>query len=420
MTKFREALARRHILTAAFRVALDSLRAHMMRSFLTLLGMIIGVGSVVVVGAAIEGLGAYAQESTSKLFGGETYLVAQVGRAVGRKEYFDKLRRNKPIRPDDLAFLEAATGDRVLYSPYLQRPEEAKAGGLAYENALALGVSATMAELRDVAITEGRFFTAQEERTRQAVAVIGDEVQTRLFPGVSAVGRTVKISGIDFTVVGVQEKLGYVMGASRDNSIFIPATVFRRLYGPGRSVSVFARARPGAGLTMDEALDLTRVALRARFRLRPGEPDKFDTVTPDAIRIWAQGILATISSVVVPITSISLLVGGIVIMNIMLVSVSERTGEIGIRKSVGARQSDIRLQFLIEALMLTAIGGLIGVAVGAAAAQALGGVFGISMRITAPYVMLALTVSSSVGVAAGWYPAIRAARLDPVAALRAE
>lgn len=173
-------------------------------------------------------------------------------------------------------------------------------------------------------------------------------------------------------------------------------------------------------MTLETALDITRVALRTRFRTRPGEADRFDTVTPDAIRSFIDQILGLISVVVVPVTCMSLVVGGIVIMNIMLVSVTERTREIGIRKSLGARTSDIRLQFLLEAVLMAAVGGAIGVLTGAALTQALAQIFEISLRITLGYVFLALMVSSAVGIASGWYPARRAARMDPIVALRAE
>ena len=405
-------------LTTALGLALDSLRAHKLRSFLTLLGVIIGVGSVVLVGAAIEGMGLYAEQSTSKIFGSESFLLAQVGTAGNYREYIEKLKRNKRIRAEDLVYLEATTGDRVLYSPYRQRGEEFKHAGTTFEEGVLLGVGAALPEIRDVTLVEGRFFTEQEQRTRQYVAVIGEDVRALLYPNATAVGKQLKIRGLDFEIIGVQEKLGSAFGRSQDNSVYIPYTVFARLYGTGQSVSVFGRPRPG--LTLEEALDISRVSLRTRFRARPGQPDRFDTVTPDAIRSFIDNMLKMISAVVVPVTGISLVVGGIVIMNIMLVSVTERTHEIGVRKSLGARQVDIRRQFLIEAVVLATLGGLVGVALGATLTSLLARVFEISMRVTAVYVVLSLVVSSVVGIFSGWYPAARASKLDPVAALRAE
>ncbi len=408
------------LIVSAQRLALESVLAHKLRSFLTLLGVIIGVASVVMVGAAVEGLGVYAEQSAARTFGTHTFLVAQVAGAVGRRQYYDKLRQNRPIRWDDLKYLEASTGDRVLYSPYMARPLEVKAENRIFDDGLVQGVSWTLSILRDVSTSEGRFFTAEEERNRAPVAVIGEDVRAALFPAGSPIGRKVKLQGIDFTVVGVQEKIGNVIGGLQDNAVFIPVTVYRRMFGTPGSITLFARARPGLGLTLEEALDVTRAALRARFRLRPGQPDRFDTLTPEAVRTWTQNILGMISSVAIPLTSISLVVGGIVVMNIMLVSVTERTHEIGIRKSVGARPFDIRLQFLIEAVLLTSAGGLLGLLAGVLGAAALEQFLQTSLPVRWHYAALAVAVSGLVGIAAGWYPAVRAARLDPVVALREE
>jgi putative ABC transport system permease protein len=404
-------------------MAIDSIRSHKLRSFLTLLGVIIGVASVILVGAAIAGLGVYAEQSTSKAFGSESFLVAQIvaqGR-MNRRQYFDKVKRNKPIRNDDARFLEAVNGDTVLYSPYRQHVSDIKRDNQTSEDASILGVSAAMADIRDIGVTDGRFFTAGEEHSRPYVAVIGDTVRNTLFPGdASALGGIVRIEGIEFTVVGVLERVGSVFGRDQDNCAYVPTTAFDRLYGPGTGFALFGRPRPSSGLTLDQALDETRVALRTRFHTRPGQDDNFDTLTPDAIRGFIDQVLGMIAAVVVPVTCISLVVGGIVIMNIMLVSVTERTREIGVRKSLGARHGDIMLQILIEAVVLASLGGALGVGLGAAATAVLGSVFGLSLHITAGYVALSLAVSGIVGIASGWYPAAHAARLDPVVALRSE
>jgi putative ABC transport system permease protein len=278
-----------------------------------------------------------------------------------------------------------------------------------------------MAEIRDIEVVDGRFFTSEEARLRSYVAVIGDEVKTLLFPGAgSPVGKSVKLNGIDFLVIGVQEKLGSAFGRSQDKSMWIPATTFARLFGSERNLTVFGRARPGTGLSLQETVDITRVALRTRFHTRPGQPDNFDTLTPDAIRGFIDSVLSMIAAVVVPVTCISLVVGGIVIMNIMLVSVTERTREIGIRKSLGARRRDVLLQVLIEAVIMSVAGGAVGVSLGVILTAVLSRLFEITLTITPFYVGLALFVSSLVGIASGWYPAARASRLDPVEALRSE
>jgi len=401
-------------------LAIDSIRAHKLRTFLTLLGVIVGVASVIMVGAAVEGLGTYATDSTSKVFGSNTFLIAQVANAVSRTEYFNKLKQNRPIRPDDLKYLQAMTGDAILYSAYNQHVEDIRHEMLRSEAASIFGVGSMLPEMREITLADGRFFTDQEERSAQPVAVIGSEVADTLFANTDPVGHTVRIQGLLFTVVGVLEKLGSAFGNNQDNVAYIPFPVFVKMYGTSQSIAIFGRARPGTNLSVEGALDVTRVALRARFHARPGHSDRFDSLTPEAMQSFITQLVGMISAVVVPVTLISLVVGGIVIMNIMLVSVTERTHEIGVRKSLGARQTDIRRQFLIEAVILAGLGGMMGVTLGASLTMMLAKLAGLTLTITLQYVVLGLAVSGIVGVISGWYPAVRASRLDPVEALRAE
>ena len=218
-----------HQFQNAFRLATDSIRAHKLRSFLTLLGVIIGVASVIMVGAAIEGLGVYAEQSTAKAFGSESFMVAQIAATgrLSRREFFDKVKRNKPIRGADARFLEAINGESVLYSPYRNHASDVKRENLICEDTTIVGVSADMVSIRDIGVVDGRFFTAQEDRSRAFVAVIGDTVRTTLFPGeASPLNRMVRIEGIEFTVIGVQERLGSAFGRDQDKSIYIPITAF--------------------------------------------------------------------------------------------------------------------------------------------------------------------------------------------------
>jgi len=409
-------------LATAGGLAFDSIRAHKLRSFLTLLGVIIGVASVILVGAAIDGLGAYAEKITAKAFGTDSFLIAQIA-SVGRltrKQMIQKQKYNKRIRPEDMAYLREGTGDYLIYSLYQQRVGDVKSENQTYEDANIIGASPELAEIRDIPVEDGRFFTATEEQVRAPVAVIGPDIANALFPSLSPLGHTLRLSGVDFTVVGLLERQGSSFGNSLDNPVYIPIGMYMELYG-GRDKSVlFGRARRNTQLTMEDALDRTRNALRSHFHARPGKDDNFDVLTPDSVRAFTGQILGVIAAIVVPVTGISLVVGGIVIMNIMLVSVTERTREIGIRKALGARQYDIMLQFLTESLMLSLFGGLMGLASGAALAWLIQTLSGATLRITATYVVISIAVSSIVGVVSGWYPARRAARLDPVVALRAE
>jgi len=409
-------------LATAGGLAFDSIRAHKLRSFLTLLGVIIGVASVILVGAAIDGLGAYAEQITAKAFGTDSFLIAQVA-SVGRltrKQIIQKQKYNKRIRPEDMAYLREGTGDYLIYSLYQQRVGDVKSENQTYEDANIIGASPELAEIRDIPVEDGRFFTASEEQVRAPVAVIGPDIANALFPSLSPLGHTLRLSGVDFTVVGLLERQGSSFGNSLDNPVYIPIGMYMELYG-GRDRSVlFGRARRNTQLSMEDALDRTRNALRSHFHARPGKDDNFDVLTPDSVRAFTGQILGVIAAIVVPVTGISLVVGGIVIMNIMLVSVTERTREIGIRKALGARQYDIMLQFLTESLMLSLFGGLLGLASGAALAWLIQTLSGATLRITATYVIISIAVSSIVGVVSGWYPARRAARLDPVVALRAE
>jgi putative ABC transport system permease protein len=409
----------------AIALAWDSILAHKLRSFLTLLGVIIGVASVILVGSAIDGLGAYAEQSVSKAFGSEAYLIAQIASAgnMSRREYFDRLKTNKPINLAEVNYLRSANSSNTIYSPDAQKGGiDIKHDNNTADQSAVHGCSSALADIKDFNIVDGRFFTESEERSMATVAVIGDETRTVLFPDDSSpVGKIVKINGIDFTVVGVQEKLGSAFGQSQDRTAYIPITTYLRMYGIGnQGLVVFARPKPCTGLTMQQSLDETRVALRNRFHAQPGKSDRFDSLTPDAIRGFIDNILSLVAVVVVPVTCISLVVGGIVIMNIMLVSVTERTREIGIRKALGATQRDLMLQVLSESVLMSVTGGAMGVALGALLTLALGKIFSLTLRITVPYVALSIFVSSAVGIISGWYPASRAAKLDPITALRSE
>jgi putative ABC transport system permease protein len=412
----------RYEFLSALSLAWASLAAHKLRSFLTLLGVMIGVASVILVGSAIDGLGIYAEESTAKAFGSESYMIAQVaGGNMTRSQVFAKRKYNRELKLADERYLQSVNGDTTLYSPYRQTPVDTKRENLISENTSIIGVSANMSEIRDIAVAEGRFFSLTEEQNAGFVAVIGDDLKNNLFPAIaSPLGRTFKIQDLDFTVVGVLERIGSAFGQTQDNDAYIPITSYNRLFGPGTSINIFGRPKAAAGIPMDTSLDFSRMALRIRFHQKPAEADRFDFMTPEAIRGFIDSLLSVVAAVVVPVTLISLVVGGIVIMNIMLVSVTERTREIGIRKSLGARRSDIMRQILLEALIMACVGGAAGVAVGGVLTTIASFAFGITLRLPPAYVALSVFVSGAIGIISGWYPASKAAKLDPIVALRAE
>lgn len=411
-----------YVFSTALALAYDSIRAHRMRSFLTLLGVILGVASVVIVGSALQGLGTYTVDSTTKAFGGDNFLIAKIAAAgnISRREYTERLKYNRDIGFDDLAYLKQALSNDVIFTSYNQRSRDIKFGEQTLENTNILGVSSTFPEIRDIVLDDGRFFTEQEENSKQSVCVIGQDVRDAFFPGSSPLGKTIKVIGQDFYIVGMQERLGSAFGRSQDNQIYIPASLFSKMFGARQQITVFGRARPGSGLTLDQALDETRQVLRVRFKTQPGKPDNFDNLTPDAILGFLGNIVGLISAIVLPVTAISLVVGGIVIMNIMLVSVAERTREIGIRKSIGARSGDIQLQVLLEAMVLSLVGGLFGIVLAWVLTFGISKGLGINITMSPAYALLGVVVSTGVGLISGWYPARRASRLDPIVALRQE
>ena len=264
------------------------------------------------------------------------------------------------------ATLSRPTARTSSTAPIAATAADTKRDNLISEDTAIVGAAADIVDIRNLTIVDGRFFTRQEEQNASYVAVIGDDLKNNLFPdGSSPVGKTFKIQDLDFTVVGVQERLGSSFGRNQDNSRIFPLPSSTGCSAPAAPSPIFGRAQTGERHVAAIRHSIyTRVALRTRFHQKPGEDDRFDFLTPDAIRGFIDSLLSLVAAVVVPVTRISLVVGGIVIMNIMLVSVTERTREIGIRKSLGARRSDIMLQILCEAVMMAFAGGAIGVAIG--------------------------------------------------------
>lgn len=401
-------------------IALQSILAHKMRTFLTLLGIIIGVASVMVVGAGIEGLESYVMESVSQTLGSNSFILDQYAHLgnVSEEEWEKMRRRNKPLRLEDLEVVRQRCSDCLEVAAELSTRQRVSYEGEEIFGVQVFGVTSNFIYMANQEVVEGRYLTPQEERSSQAVCVIGWDLREKFFPGQDPLGRFVKLRNRPLQVVGVLEKSGTFFGNSLDTTLYLPITSYQKIFGSRRSLRIRGTARDRA--SFETALDQARLALRLRHRLKPNEEDDFGLVSTDQINATVDQFTGAVAMVVVPITLISLLVGGIVVMNIMLVSVTERTFEIGLRKSIGARRRDILNQFLIESFILAALGGLLGVALAYGLTSLIEATTSLRMTIRWSYILLSIGVSGGIGILFGIYPAYQAARLDPIVALREE
>ncbi len=400
----------------AFKIAVDSIWSHKLRSVLTLLGVIIGVASVVTVGGAIGGLEYYVKDRLVATFGSNTFILARIARINISNEEWEKLiKRNKKLYADDLRAVEERCTDCEAVTPVLQTRADAKVGNKTFYDANVHGVSEDFPKIQELDLDEGRFLANFEVEHARPIAVIGADIREQLFGPVDVVGKEIKVGGESFTVLGVEKRNGSFFGRSLDTNIYIPYTAWLKQYGTRRSIEMRIKA-PSAG-SMGTTEDAVRVIMRGRHKLRPNQEDDFDILASDAIQESVGQFTGAIAMVVTPITLISLVVGGIVIMNIMLVTVTERTTEVGMRKAVGARRRDIMLQFLIESALLASFGGVFGLLLAYIISKIISSTTPIPMTITVGYILLALVTSGGIGVISGMYPAHKAAKLDPIVAL---
>ncbi len=400
----------------AFVIAVDSIWSHKMRSVLTLLGIIIGVASVVAVGGAIEGLGYYVKDRLASTFGSNTFILARIAAMnLSQEEWEKRIKRNKRLYPDDLAAVEERCDGCEAVVPMLRRRDDAKVGSHEYYDADVQGVSADLPKVQDLQVEYGRFLSNMDVEHARFFAVIGADVRKELFGPVDVLGKEIRVGGDAFTIVGVESPKGSFFGQSMDNGIYIPYSVWLKKYGSRQSINVRVKA-PSAD-SQEGVQDEVRVIMRSRHHLRPNQEDDFDILTSKAMQESVGQFTGAIAAVVTPITLISLVVGGIVIMNIMLVTVTERTKEVGMRKAVGARRKDIMLQFLIESALLASLGGAIGLLLGYGIAIIIRSSTPIPMTITFGYIVLSLAASGGIGIISGIYPAHKAAKLDPIVAL---
>lgn len=402
----------------AVKIALQSLWANKLRSILTLLGVVIGVASVIAVVTMINGTNTYVATKVYR-YGADVFTASKMPRTTSTLEEYLRYNRRKDLKMAD-------------YQAVAEQCTECTATGAmlnAAGNVVSLKQSATGVDIRgwtwsmpgmyNIDIAHGRMFTPSEQDHGQHVAVIGYDIVDNVLGSGDPLGKEIRVDGQPYTVIGIAERQGKTMGQSQDNFVSIPITTYMESYGANQTVTVYARSN-GVGVPLDRAVDQVRIILRSRRHDKLGAPDSFSIETNQSFVGFIKQFTDIFSVVAVGIASISLVIGGIVIMNIMLVSVTERTREIGIRKALGARRIDVMLQFLIESATMALVGGVIGVIGGILIAKTVTLVIGFPATVAFWSILAGLVVSTAVGVFFGVYPARKAALLDPIVALRTE
>ncbi|MBX7223777.1 MAG: ABC transporter permease [Blastocatellia bacterium] len=405
--------------TEVFRLAFDAIFANKLRSGLTLLGVIIGIFSVTVVATLLEGANSYVSEKVSSFGAGTLQVVKASFQGFGNFEKFLKaFNQNPDLTREDMEALR----EQVTLAQAIGATDGSSApiryGNTELTGVGIQGVTGNFTQLSMVEPASGRYFTDFDDENRRYVCFLGQDVAKGLFPATDAVGHDIRIGNNVFNVVGVCKPLGTFFGQSQDNFVQIPLGTYLKIFGSRRSLSLFVKPKDKVDPLKVE--DQLRVIMRSRHHLKPGQDDDFSIVNDETTQELFTTLTGAVAAVALPITGISLLVGGIVIMNIMLVSVTERTREIGIRKSVGARQRDILAQFLAESALLSGLGGLIGLTSAYTVMRIVSAFSSLPVALPLWAVATSLLVSTAVGLFFGIYPASRAAKLDPIQALRAE
>jgi putative ABC transport system permease protein len=409
----------RSLLVAGISEALAAVRHRPLRALLAATAMAAAVATTAIVQTALDGLARAARDASARAFGSDSFVIAKVATGtVSRRELAQRLERNPDITRADVRFLETVADDRVMYAAIAQRSADVVSGGRRFENAAINGTQAALFDIRDVGLEIGRPFTRAEEIGAVPVIVAGRGIVDALFPAGDPLGATVRIGNRAFRIVGIQARQGTAGGTSLDRYVWMPLAAFERTFGPVRSLQVFAKA-PDASRTQ-AAEDHARASMRARRRLAPGVSDTFDVITPEASRGFVAAITERLGAAGPPIALMALLGAIVVIANTTLVSVTQRTREIGIRRALGASRVSILVETLAESIGIALIGGAAGVLIAAAVVTAASSRVGISLALEWPTLLGNFSAAAAAGVAAGWYPARRAASLDVITALRQE